>query len=430
MNLVDIIDLVQKLYIDITTKNTKNSSINIYTGSFGVILFFELFFHYNTNKSMKEEILEQMTTNVSFGLNNIDKLEQNTAISGYTGVLWALLILKKQEVYDELDEYIEQLVDVIIKSIPNDIKQHNYDLLHGLMGKLLILGRAYGITSDKKVNQTIAKAVNQGLKTMVNLAIVSPETQEAYWSSERLHKDVVSVGLAHGQSSYIWTLSVICQECDAFINLSLQSKIKQTIRQACNFLTHRMLLEQERHTQVNLQNYFSVHQIIEPSKQHRLSWCNGGLGVCIALTRASELLEDKPLERQNLAILKALSQIKKDGSNLLWEGKNMDCGMCHGALGIFFIFYILHRKFGIPELKIAYEYWLQQATENIDRKELFLGMKVCDIQYVNDKKVMNWTYLSGLLNGAAGYGIILLSYCLLEQRQCTEDDLPWLSIFM
>ncbi|EAY28373.1 lanthionine synthetase LanC family protein [Microscilla marina] len=428
-----VLKAVKKIYSDINWNDLldiNKERVNIYGGVPGLTLFFELFCRYENHAFKKKEILEQMTEQVSYSLNNLDKLEQNAALSGYAGVLWLLLVLKKQGVYDELDEYIEQLSKVIVESTKNDLKHHNYDLLHGLIGKLLILGRAHRTMPNPETKAAIERAVNQGLEAVLNASVILTDQQEAYWLSPKLHEDVVSVGLAHGQASYIWALSAICQEGKAFISPNIRSAIKQTIHQACNFLTHRMLVEEGNHIHVNLQNYFSVHQAVEPSTRHTLSWCNGGLGVCIALTKASELLEDNTIEKQAITILSALSKIRKEDSNIWQEGKNIDCGMCHGTLGVFFIFYILHRKFGNIEFKEAYEYWLNQAMNNICWNEPFLGMKVCSVDYVNDTRVMCWDYMSGLLNGAAGYGLILLSYYLLEQHQCTEGDLPWLSIFI
>ncbi|WP_299461430.1 lanthionine synthetase LanC family protein [uncultured Microscilla sp.] len=428
-----ILKVVKKIFSDIHRDDLLNISkegVGIYGGTSGLALFLTLLYHYESSTIKKEEILEQMTKQVSYSLNNLDKLEQNAALSGYAGVLWLLLVLKKQGVYDDLDEYIEQLTRITIESTKNDLKHHNYDLMHGLMGKLLILGRAHRAMPNPEVKTAIAQTISQGLEAILNASVVLTDQQEAYWLSPRLHEDVVSVGLAHGQASYIWALSAICQEGKAFINANIQSEIKQTIRQACNFLTYRMLTEEGNQTQVNLQNYFSVHQVVHPSTRHTLSWCNGGLGVCIALSKASELLEDNAIEKQAITILSALSKIKKEDSNIWQEGKNIDCGMCHGTLGVFFIFYILHRKFGSIEFKEAYEYWLNQAMNHICWNEPFLGMKVCSVDYVNDTRVMRWDYMSGLLNGAAGYGIILLSYYLLEQGWCNEEDLAWLNIFM
>lgn len=427
-----LLKVVKQIYSDIITDNLVHidkNKVNIYGGTSGLVLFFELFFRYQDDESMKEDILKQMTETVSFSLNNLDKLQQKTALSGYAGVLWMLIILKKQKAYEELDECIEQLVNVVIRSIKNDLDNDNYDLLHGLMGKLLILGRVHEYVLNKEIKESIVDTINLGLNEILETAILLPETQEAYWQSERLHEDVVSVGLAHGQASYIWALSVICQEGQHYITSLMKEKVAQIIHKACNFLVKR-IIPFKGATSLHLQNYFSVHQMIYPSQRHTLSWCNGALGVALALIKASQFLESQTIEQEALKILTSLSQIKKNDSNIWQEGNYIDYGLCHGTLGVFFIFYILHRKFGKTKLKEAYEYWLNYSISNIREDELFLGMKVCTVKYVNDDRIMSWNYMTGLLNGAAGYGIIFLSYYLLEQGICNESDLSWMTLFI
>jgi lantibiotic modifying enzyme len=297
------------------------------------------------------------------------------------------------------------------------------------MGKLLILGRAHSYSPHKHLQSTIASAINVGLNAILNAVIIIPNTQQAYWSSPKLHDDVVSIGLAHGQASYIWALSAICQEEQGYINPDIKIKVKHTVYQACNFLTNRIIPNKEQ-IPFNIQNFFSIHQVATPSASHTLSWCNGALGASLALLKASTLLNNPNIEQKALKVLTHLSQIKTDNANIWQEGKYIDCGMCHGTLGVFFIFYILHRKFGKVEFKEAYEYWLEQSISNTDWSELFLGMKVCNVEYIDGERKMNWIYMASLLNGAAGYGIILLSYHLLEHKLCTEDDLSWITIFI
>jgi len=435
LEVIETLKIIKKLHSDLLSDvqgDLDKGRTNIYGGSSGIALFLSLLSSYETNVKTKESILEEITEQVSFSINNLGELNQNAALSGYAGILWMLVVLKRKGTYEkgELDEYIHQFIDIVIEASEKDLKTENYDLLHGLMGKLLSLGRAKECISDQSRALAIENVINTGVKQILESATFLPNNQQVYWKSERLHADLVSIGFAHGHSSYIWFLSTICEEGQYYIESNTQRLIKEVVKQACNFLINRMSKNKGNSPLIRLQNFVSVNQIVDAPIKHTLSWSNGGLGASLALLKACYLLQDKEIEHFTLKLVSSLSKLKKKDANILWEGNSIDPGICHGTFGAFFTFYMLHRKLAIPALENAYKYWLDQGLKHMNYDEPFLGLKVCHVKYKNDMKYLEWHYRTGLLYGATGYGITLLTYYLLERGICIEDDLLWFRIFM
>jgi len=421
--------IIDKFYDDLIisiTKDTNEKAIGIFDGQSGITFFLSLF--YQLKK--QDETLDIISNLLSSTLNNLQQANHNSALSGYTGILWSMLALRKKKLLgDEIDDYITEFVSVILTSVEEDLQEKNLDLLHGLMGKLLILSRASEVLEDNKQINSIKKAIDKGIDNIISAAVVIDHSNEAYWEKENLHKDLVSVGLAHGQSSYIWFLSTILIEKGDLISPQIQRVMRIRIKQACDFMINR-LTNSEDYSCV-ARNYISVKNTISPPQIHSLGWCNGGLGVLIAIQKANDILRVEDLSSFLNRFTELLTEIRQTDSGIWQDDQKIDNSLCHGTFGVFFFFYMLHRNLKIPSLKDAYRYWLEVSIQKMNWEKPFFDLSSCKVIYTEKTiKQLSWKTPTNLLNGASGHSLTLLTYLLLEENILEEKDILWFRIFI
>lgn len=85
--------------------------------------------------------------------------------------------------------------------------------------------------------------------------------------------------------------------------------------------------------------------------------------------------------------------------------------------------YILHKRTNQKKIKVAYKYWLDLIKKRLNKNYSFLDQK---FGLRNDNNII-WKTSPGLLNGASGYALVILTYIMIEKNIKVEQD--WFDIF-
>jgi len=138
----------------------------------------------------------------------------------------------------------------------------------------------------------------------------------------------------------------------------------------------------------------------EDTRNSRLGWCYGDLGIGIACMEAGAFLPG--------------TKYKLDGLNILFNAANrkdpmensvFDAGICHGASGVALIYNILYQKTELETFKEAAIYWLDICLNMAFHKDGIAGYKTWFAPEYG-----GWKNTPGLLEGCCGIGLVMLSF--------------------
>ncbi len=139
-------------------------------------------------------------------------------------------------------------------------------------------------------------------------------------------------------------------------------------------------------------------------RNHRLAWCYGDLPLSLALVQAGQAVDDPEVVAAGISAAMACAAPDR-------RADLVDIGLCHGALGVAHMFHRLYRATGVETLReaavrfftIAFdEYYVQ--GEGIGGTRAHLARQARELGLAGP-----WLPTPGLLYGAAGAGLALLS---------------------
>ena len=188
-------------------------------------------------------------------------------------------------------------------------------------------------------------------------------------------------GLAHGISGVINFLFYLSQHIK-----SLELEIKQAILKLINFMRSKKSFNNV--SQQYYPNYIDSQGNIS---QARLGWCQGDLGIGLALYNASILLEDNQIKEEGIALINSTEKISLQTSNVY------DCGLCHGSAGLLIQYYLAQEKCSLDtkETQNRWYHELEKQTSNFTTFKAYLDN--------------NFFEQSNIIGGAAGLGLVFLT---------------------
>ena len=400
------------LKIDIDEK----INADLYSGSAGLAICHTWFYKYTSD----EAHLTGVYNTVSHSLNNLESLKGKSSLSGYSGVLWVLAYLINIQLltYDQASEYIHQLKKLIIKSIHKDIDNQNFDLMHGLIGKLIALVNLYECSPREQSD--LPKIIEENIIELTKMAILDKTSSGSFWKSVLYSGDLINTGMAHGLASIVWFLAKMSEQ--NFLSSPTKEKCSSYVVKAVEWLIcgkknylHPFFCFPCNITLLNSQK----------TPQYSLAWCHGDLGIASAFLKAGTILQDQQLSNEGLAIAKSIAKLTLDNSTIMQDESFADSTLCHGTFGAFFIFYQLYLQTGEKSLKDAYSYWLKVSLNSINNEEKLFGLMTGNKQ---PNQNIIWQQNIGLLNGLAGNALVLLTYIMQEKG--IKLPYPWFNIFL
>ncbi len=312
-------------------------------------------------------------------------------LNGIAGFGWTIDFLElSQFIVVGSDDLLKGIDDYLVEVMKANLKQGNYDFLHGAIGQAYYFFYRYKNTASKKLKNkyiTILKEFISSLKTLSE-----QEEGKIKWLSVLTYqpeKKGYNLCLSHGISSIISILSKLYNETE------FKDMAAPLLNGGINYI-------------LSFKNAFSesfgafpnwVLQSGKPEGKGRLAWCYGDLGIGTALFQASVSLNDINLKKEALIILKEAAAMKNKEITRV-----EDAGVCHGAFGNALIFKRLYRETKEEVFKVAMEFWITSGLEMGIFNDGFAGYKTWN---PDDK---TWYKDTTLLNGIAGVGLVMIAY--------------------
>jgi lantibiotic modifying enzyme len=376
-----------------------SGDIGLLSGTSGVALFLV---YYDRIIRWKNEINPRVMEVLEHNIRCIDSGNHlYTICSGISGFGWLCEHLRKLKVLSREDiEFLDDLDPFLYKQMMTDIKQGNYDYLHGALG----VGTYFLSRFDK---QNIPEYMKELLIELEKSAIPC-ENGAVKWIS--------LLSLETGRKGYNISLSHGMSSIAAFLVRLYRMNFETERVEKLLIGTIKYILDQVTYTEGSI-SYFPSHSI-ESSKGNydsRLGWCYGDLGIAYILWKAGIVLRNK--EWENFAIQVLLHNANRRD---LQENAIRDAGLCHGSAGVAHIFWNMYRNTQIQAFQDATNYWLDITAQMGKYPDGLAGFKAW-----HTEEYGGFIKSDSLLEGIAGIGLALLSH--LAEEKTTWDECLMLS---
>jgi len=367
------------------------SDASLYVGTTGEFIFFLNLFLLDPNPIYHD-------AGALFIDKSIDAIENQlldyTLCAGLSGIAWGIVHLAKQNLIGiENESFFSELDNHIYEYALKDIKiKGNVDILYGGLGAMVYF-------LERLPNEDARNYLGEIVNELWLSAVV--EMDEVKWinsfnSSYTVNSigDEYNLGLAHGITGII---AVLCKVYDQQIE---QDRCSYLINGSINWLLKQKLPE-------TFYSIFptAVGKDIEVYNS-RLGWCYGDLPIAWVLYQAGISLNRKEWQQEAIRIMLHASKRRE-----LEKNEVLDAGICHGTAGIAHLFNRFYHKTQEPDLKEAANYWINETIKMAKFEDGLAGYKAW-----HGKK--GWNNCTGLLEGIAGIGIVLIS-------AINENETPW-----
>lgn len=372
----EIIDLIANKILN--HQPSENSSLM--SGNSGIALFLFRYSRIRNNTDALNKANELITKSFT-DINNGNYYPFFGG--GITGTLWVVEYLCENDFIEfDLEEIYEQTDDFLFNSMIDAVKNSNYDYLHG----------ALGITNyfiNRKSVKTI-EYTNQFVNFLSENIIYINENQGYFKSDIYIREkpfDGVNFSLSHGLASIIFFLQKAIKIPQIKADKSL------------NMLNCLINYYKSNELDYNHYGNFFPDWLCEDNNSYksRLAWCYGDLGVGLSLLYASISTNDNDLKEYAINILTKTIDRKDRIKEYV-----SDAGFCHGASGIYSIYYEIFKLTGINDFKVMGDFWKNQTVSIIHNENPKLESKQKIIEYLKSENNL------GLLEGLSGVGMSLL----------------------
>ncbi len=369
--------ILSKIYSELP--NDPSSSLSLIGGKSGEALYRFMYLQYMGLKDAVEFQNEiQQLAEDSLVYNHIDFNNEKS------GLNWFFTYLYKNKLLDIEDwEFLcpdyDDLANTALEMLEND----NYDFLHGATGI------AYHLlyTESNAFNDFYSRFFVL-LQSLVNKSVEKKVIPNYDFEKNQSNPNQINLGLSHGIPSILkFCIQYYKQNvCVAEAELMAKDIIDY-------LLTHT--------NKDKSSGYFP--SIIETGEEintpSRLAWCYGDLGAGYILYQAGITFNNQKAIDFALEVL-VHSTKRQD----LDKAGVMDASICHGAAGVAHIYHKMWHYTQELIFKQACDFWIQKTLDFATHEDGLAGYK----QY----NPITDTYLNeyGLLEGAAGIGLVLLSY--------------------
>lgn len=318
-------------------------------------------------------------------------------ITGYAGVGWIYQYFTACDLLDYDNDFFDVFDEVLLKHIQMEASVNNYDLFYGFLGY-----GCYFIQRHRNGSATALIALNNIVDQLEAMSI-----EDGYgiaWIEKQDDgSQNVNFGMAHGIPAIITFLA------KTYL-LTQNEKAKLLAEKAVNWLLHyEDVSDKETSRFPNIVNWNDRQDI---SRRSRLGWCYGDLGIGYSIYFCSKAFQNELIGSRALDILINTTSRQLDNT---YTGV-VDKSFCHGTSGIFYIYHLLVKSFGLTKFENARNYWLEKTIEDYQNINSFFSKSV----YNNEKIDVPDP---GLINGYVGIGLALAGYL-------DDADNEWHELFM
>lgn len=352
--------------------NIKNENhIGLLRGLSGIALFYSKLYEVYEDETYGNKLFKVVE--------RIDTLiaENSTAPTFYSGLAgygWMLLNLKKNTITIS-GTYFKTLDSLLEKALHSFSKKNNYDFLHGAIGVAMYFMER--LKYDKN-NPNLRSILTRFSKDFLNKLIYNIEE---VISIAQGNNKMTYFGLAHGISSFINFIFFVSQ----YIK-SLVPEIKQALITLIHFLKSKKSFDPI--SQQYYPNYIDNQGNIGSS---RLGWCQGDLGIGLALYNTGVLLNNYTIKQEAKDLITSTKKITLKASAVY------DYGLCHGSIGLVIQYYLAQKK-GILNTTDIQKRWYQE-----------LEQQTCNFTSFKTYIKSGFMETPSMLSGTAGLGMALLT---------------------
>ena len=348
------------------------------SGSCGVSLFLHQYaetFHDDETAINADRLLDASLDRIS------ERFSGPSLYSGFPGVAWAINLMDKTE-----DIECETIDETLLGLVREGRWSGHFDVIQGIIG--------LGVYALERAPHPLAiEIVKEITKHLINTAErrgdgITWKTSPSWMPPQHVQmfpKGNYNLGMAHGVPGIIAFLGRVQQ-----VGLA-STEVMGLLDDAVHWLLRQQL---EEHTD----GWFGC--IRGDDQPARLAWCYGDPGIAAGLLVAARgcgrpIWEEKAVE---LALCAASRPVETSGI--------FDAGICHGAAGLGHLFGTMYRKTGREELRAAAQTWMHVA---ISMCRTDSGVGGYQSYSPSPEHPDRWRSDPGLLSGAAGIGLALLS---------------------
>jgi len=306
---------------------------------------------------------------------------------GAPGVAWTLAHLRTRGAADhgEVLATVDRAVLAALRAEPGPAA---FDLARGLVGLgVYALERLPAPAAAEALDAVVERLEQAVERTAEGAAWFKPPGMLPRRQRGRLPRGVYDLGMAHGAAGVI---ALLARVVDAGVAAGRAGDLLD--RAVRRLRTHELPAGSPSRYPARI----APGQAPGPA---RLAWCCGDPGVGVALLAAARARRDAELEAHARGVLLAAARRAPEESGV------RDAPFCHGASGLAHLFHRAWRATGEAALRGAAVRWLRFALD-LPAPE---GSRSRFPFHVPGNGGATWSDRPGVLEGAAGVGLVLVA---------------------
>lgn len=334
--------------------------------------------------------------------------------AGYAGIGWAVEHLQREILVDEdgpSEDGNEAVDEVLLDVLAADGWTGDYDLISGLVG--------LGVYALERVDRPSARRILARLLDHLE-ALACPQSEGIGWMTPSHHLPIwqlreapdgyLNLGLAHGIPGVILLLAALTKVGERHPEID-RRRARTLLEAGMACLLSRF---QPRAIGSYLAAWHPLNRQVPPPSRTRLAWCYGDLGASLAIFQVGKLIgrEDWSERAIEMARLAAERPLKESGIR--------DVSLCHGSAGNMLVFQRMAHLTGSSIFRDSAALYLEHLIASHQAGAPLAGYTVFkpDLDEKGDLRPGSEPFKPdpGLLEGAAGAGLALLSALGLEPK--------------
>jgi lantibiotic modifying enzyme len=319
----------------------------------------------------------------------------HTFCSGLSGFGWAFNHLTATEFIEGTEEQISEMDELVFDAALYDIDQLLYDYLHGAVGVgfYFVMKKSISEKQERYLQQLIDKLYE------IRIEVDDGITWKDHFSLDEEEKTSgitrYNLGLAHGIPGIVIFL---CKCYERGVQTALTKKM---IEDALRFVKSNKF-----HSTAATESFYPhwIDTDKERSRNSRLAWCYGDLGIASCFWQAGKSLNNEAWKTESVEIMLHASK-RRD----LHKNGVLDAGICHGTAGIAHLFNRFYFETKMQAFKETADYWINETLKMAYHPDGSAGYKSWH------GKDQQWVDRHSILDGVAGIGLVLLSHLSEEE---------------
>jgi lantibiotic modifying enzyme len=349
-----------------------------------------LFYAYYYKLTGKQKYLNRLNRIVTKTIKTLAKKELiYSHCSGIAGMAWCIQHLMKNNFIsqDDGEDIFEVADELLFQIMKRELGEGHYDFLHeGLGVTLYFLDRLPGAKVQPYLEEAVAQLENASVANETGIAWRDYFSEKSKADSQTTF---YNLGLAHGIPAILSVLSIMYEKGIAV------TKTLPLIEKGVKWLlTNKNALEDGC---VSLYpTIVTANNKAAGTKQSRIGWCYGDLGIAITLFNIGMRLQNDAYKQEACSIFQHTLTYRNSEN-----GGISDACLCHGSMGVSHIYRRAYMATGDSLFLKGAEHWLEQTLQLATWEDGLAGFKY----FTHEGYENNYN----LLEGITGIGLALIA---------------------